>query len=227
MYGKLVNGELVIAPNELELKDGSVILNFNRSIDKMLEHGFKPVIDVKPGYDVDKQYCKFVQYTDTGRYIRYEWEVEDIEFSEAEIQNQEAQKAMKMLNMNFNEQIQTLSDEQALEVPSIFPVWQVGVEYIVSFKVRHKDILYKVLQAHTSQEDWAPDVAVSLFAKVIVGEVNPDTGEQEVLDWAQPDSTNPYMIGDRVMFEGNIYESVTDNNVWSPADYPAGWRIIE
>jgi len=47
-----------------------------------------------------------------------------------------------------------------------------------------------------------------------------------VPEWEQPDSTNPYQIGDRVMFEGQIYESVISNNIWSPTQYPAGWKLV-
>lgn len=226
MYGKIVNGELIEAPATLVLVDGTVVENFNRSISLMKEYGFKPIIKDEPGHDVETQYCKFVGYHDTGYYICYQYELEDIEFSEAEIQNKEAQKAMEMLNMNFQEQIQTLSDEQALQVQSVFPVWQVDVDYVVNFKVRHNDILYKVLQAHHSQADWAPDVAPSLFAKVIVGQIDPDTGEQEILEWVQPDATNPYMTGDKVKYNGVVYESTVDNNVWVPDAYPQGWKEV-
>ena len=45
-------------------------------------------------------------------------------------------------------------------------------------------------------------------------------------DWEQPDSTNPYQIGDKVRFENKIYESLIANNIWSPAAYPAGWREV-
>ena len=82
-------------------------------------------------------------------------------------------------------------------------------------------MLYKVLQAHTVQESWTPTDAHSLFAKVLTD----PTGET-ILDWEQPDSTNPYMIGDKVMFEGKVYQSVIDNNVWSPASYPQGWKEV-
>lgn len=228
MYGKLErNGELIEAPNQLELEDGTIIENFNKSIKLMTEHGFKPVIDTKPGYNVATEYCNFVCYRDTGRYIRFEWEVVNIEFTEAEIQNKEAQKAMEMLNMDFQAQVQTLPDEQALMVPTVFPLWEVGIPYQVDFKVRYHEVLYKVIQAHTSQEEWSPDVAVSLFTKVIVGGVDPGTGEQVVLDWVQPDSTNPYMKGDRVIFEGVVYESTVDNNIWAPNAYPQGWSVVE
>ena len=227
MYGKIENGTLIEAPINLELEDGTIIENFNKSIKLMTEHGFKPVIDTKPGYNVATEYCNFICYRDTGRYIRCEWEVVDIEFTEAEIQNKEAQKAMEMLNMDFQAQVQTLPDEQALTVPTVFPLWAVGVSYQVDFKVRYNEVLYKVIQAHTSQEEWHPDVAVSLFTKVIVGEVDPGTGEQVVLDWVQPDSTNPYMKGDRVIFEGVVYESTVDNNIWAPNAYPQGWSVVE
>lgn len=227
MYGKIVNGELIEAPNELILEDGTVIPNFNRSIDKMLAYKFKPVIDTKPGHDVDTQYCVFDGYEDGVRYIHFKWSIEEIEFSEAEIQNQQAQKAMEMLSIDFNEQIQTLPDELALEVPSVFPKWRVGVHYVVGFKVLHNDILFKVLQEHDSQEDWAPDLTPSLFARVIVGGVDPDTGEQEILEWIQPDSTNPYMMGDKVLFNGVVYESTIDNNIWAPDAYPQGWKTVE
>lgn len=86
--------------------------------------------------------------------------------------------------------------------------------------MRYNGVLYSVLQAHTSQDTWQPDVAVSLFAKVLVPD--PDT----VPEWEQPGSTNPYMKGDRVLFEGTVYESLIDNNVWSPTAYPAGWKAV-
>ena len=35
-----------------------------------------------------------------------------------------------------------------------------------------------------------------------------------------------YYEGDKVKFEGKVYESLIDNNVWSPADYPAGWKEV-
>jgi hypothetical protein len=83
-------------------------------------------------------------------------------------------------------------------------------------------VLYKVLQQHTSQETWTPDVAHSLFAKVLNETLDGSTPE-----WEQPDSTNGYMKGDKVMFEGKTYESLIDNNVWSPLDNPTGWLCLD
>lgn len=109
-------------------------------------------------------------------------------------------------------QAQSLTDEQALTVKHIYPTWNGnGVSYQKDYYLTHNEKLYKVLQAHTSQEDWAPDLAPSLFAEVLPGQSGTGTGE-----WAQPDSTSPYMTGDRVTHNGDTWESLIDNNVWEP-----------
>lgn len=105
---------------------------------------------------------------------------------------------------------QNLIDEDALKAPQLFPIWKVGVEYAVGQRVRYNDVLYNVLTAHTSQADWTPEVAPSLFAKVLI----PD--ETVLPAWEQPDSTNPYMKGDKVLHNEKIWESQIDNNVWEP-----------
>ena len=116
---------------------------------------------------------------------------------------------------------ETLDDESALSSVELFPAWDGnGVSYITGFRVRYYGDLYKVLQNHTSQPNWTPAEAPSLFALVLT---DPSGTPQE---WVQPDSTNGYMTGDRVIFNGSIYESLIDNNIWSPADYPAGWMEI-
>ena len=55
---------------------------------------------------------------------------------------------------------------------------------------------------------------------------DPDEDEDEIPEWSQPDSTRPFMQGDKVRYEGKIYESLIDNNTWSPSAYPAGWREV-
>lgn len=115
----------------------------------------------------------------------------------------------------------TVPDEEVESVKVLFPQWKVGTYYEMNTRVRFKENVYKILQAHTSQEDWRPDVAVSLYAPLLI-----DEETNEILEWVQPDSTNPYMIGDRVIFEEKIYESLIDNNTWSPVAYPAGWQEI-
>lgn len=81
---------------------------------------------------------------------------------------------------------------------------------------RYEEVLYKVVQSHTSQKDWVPSETPALYTKV--------TDDGLIEEWGDRDLTvNPFMIGDKVIFEDVVYESVIDNNVWSPKDYPTGW----
>lgn len=111
-----------------------------------------------------------------------------------------------------------MEDEEALESKELFPEWQNDTEYFVGDRVRHEGTLYKCLQSHTSQDDWTPDNAVSLWAAVLIPD--PD----EIPEWVQPDSTNPYGKGDRVKHNGKTWESNYDNNVWEPGVF--GWSEI-
>lgn len=108
------------------------------------------------------------------------------------------------------------TDEQALSVPVLYPAWRSGVEYVTGQRVLRGGVLYKVLQDHTSQDDWTPDAAPSLFARVLI----PDA--TAIPEWEQPDSTNPYMSGDKVSHNGSTWVSTIDNNVWEPGVY--GWE---
>ena len=108
------------------------------------------------------------------------------------------------------------TDEMSIQVPNLYPVWKENTMYAAGDRVLYNDILYKVLQEHTAQEAWTPEVAHSLFAKVLI----PD--ENEIPVWEQPDSTNPYMTGDKVMYEGKVWVSIVDNNMWAPGAY--GWE---
>lgn len=125
------------------------------------------------------------------------------------------------MKSEYQASLMSISEDVALEIPDVFPAWSgAGVEYKKDTKLTYNGVLYKVLQDHTSQESWTPDAAPSLFAKVLVSE---DGTPQE---WQQPDSTNPYNKGDRVLFNGKTYESLIDGNVWSPSANPAGWKEV-
>ena len=121
-----------------------------------------------------------------------------------------------------NSLIQAMTDEEAINSIVLFPIWQSGKDYNINDRVKYNNKLYKVLQAHTSQNDWTPDVATSLFACLLTDE---ESGT--IQEWVQPDSTNGYSASDKVTYNGVIYTSLIDNNVWSPDVYPAGWQLAE
>lgn len=117
---------------------------------------------------------------------------------------------------------QVTDDVVALTIQEFYDIWAANVNYVKGQYINHEGVLYKVLQDHMSQEDWTPNASPSLFAKVLI-----DPSGETIPEWVQPDSTNAYMIGDKVKFEGHVYESIIDNNIWSPSAYPAGWKVID
>jgi chitodextrinase len=124
----------------------------------------------------------------------------------------------RKLRAQFVKLREMATDEMSLQVPKLYPTWKVGVDYAVGDRILYEDVLYKVLQNHTSQETWTPIDAPSLFAKVLI----PD--EDIIPEWVQPDSTNAYMKGDKVTHNGKTWTSDIDNNVWEPGIY--GWVEI-
>lgn len=111
-----------------------------------------------------------------------------------------------------------LTDEQALLVEALYPEWVSDTKYVTGCRVRYDDILYKVLQDHTSQDIWTPDVAPSLFAKIIIED--PDI----IPEWEQPSNEHPFMKGDKVTHNGKTWASDIDNNIWEPGVH--GWTEV-
>ena len=126
-----------------------------------------------------------------------------------------------LVKMAVKQARQITDDAEALEVKMLYKQWdkQIDKPLEVGEYIQYQDVLYKVLQAHTVQEAWTPTNAPSLFAKVLID----PTGET-ILDWEQPDSTNPYMKGDKVIHNGKTYVCTIDNNVWEPGVY--GWEEV-
>ena len=118
---------------------------------------------------------------------------------------------------------ESATDEQALNSIALYPEWKADISYTVGQRVLYDSVLYKVLQAHTSQADWTPVNAPSLFARVLI------VDENVIPEWVQPDSTNPYMKSNRVTHNGITYESLIDNNVWEPGviGTESLWAVVE
>lgn len=128
------------------------------------------------------------------------------------------EKAYKLREI-IEKAVVSISDEDALEAVEFFPDWKVGHEYQAGDRFRYMLKLYKVLQPHTSQADWTPDITPSLYVDV----AEPGT----IPVWKQPTGAHDaYNKGDLVHFPGEsdpIYESDVDNNVWAPDIY--GWTM--
>lgn len=116
----------------------------------------------------------------------------------------------------------SLDDGDALEAVELFPAWKTDTAYAADDRIRYGEKLYRCVQSHTSQADWTPDVTPALWTEVA------KPGEIPV--WKKPTGTqDAYRIGDKVHFptkDDPVYESLIDYNVYSPAEYPAGWKQI-
>lgn len=116
----------------------------------------------------------------------------------------------------------SLPDADALEAVELFDEWKPDTEFAKDIRVRYNGKLYRVVQAHISQAGWEPPSVPALFTEV--------AKPGEIPTWKQPTGAqDAYQTGDKVHYpdaDSPVYESLIDNNTWSPEAYPAGWRKL-
>ena len=107
------------------------------------------------------------------------------------------------------------------KVSTLFNKYQVGIYYQIGdiFTYGDNNACYKVLQSHKSQADWQPDKTPALYK--LIG-----SNDDGYLEWKQPlGAHDAYKIGDIVEYNGKLYKSLINGNVWSPDVYADGWEI--
>lgn len=151
-------------------------------------------------------------------YIPYtEDELFDIETEKLEFEYQTKVAVQTAVAVQFCVLQANLPDEQALQVEALYPEWEVGSSYVTGDIRRYNDDLYRSLQASTGAAEHTPDIATSLWKKILPAE---EPGGY--LPWVQPlGATDAYNTGDKVTHNGKTWESTCDNNVWEPGVY--GW----
>ena len=114
-----------------------------------------------------------------------------------------------------------LEDEVAMEIADLYKPWVEGKAYTTGTILKYgtnadgETQLYSVLQNHTSQFDWLPDLTPSLYKKVGFD----DSG---IPIWTQPlGASDAYAKGDVVTHNNKTWVSDVDANVWEPGVY--GW----
>lgn len=124
----------------------------------------------------------------------------------------------------------SLTEEQALEVASIYPVWQVGRAYKVGdiFSYGMNGVgdpqLYKVVQAHTSQADWIPGQGTDSIYDAF------GLDESGYPVWSAPAGAHDcFNKGDIVSYNNVLYISLVNGNVWEPgtSGTESLWQIYE
>ena len=174
-----------------------------------------PVIDMSKliGYKVItgddyKQHLVFDEEK-YNNYIKEENRKEQIEIASEELEVLAKEQLLPVL-----------TDAQAYTFRYLFPTFEIDKSYEVGERIIYEDKFYKVITTHTSQADWTPDIAVSLFVEISDPAI-------EYPEFKKPiNAETAYMKGDKITFEGNKYVSTMDNNVYSPTEYPQGWEEI-
>lgn len=110
----------------------------------------------------------------------------------------------------------TLDDATALTGVELFPAWATDAAYAVGARVQYNGVLYKCVQAHTSQADWMPDATPALWVIVSV---------EEWPEWIQPTGAHDAYDKDAVVsHNGKHWKNTIDANVYEPGVY--GWEEI-
>lgn len=119
----------------------------------------------------------------------------------------------------------SLADEQALEIPSIYPTWETGKTYTQGDIITYGENnvgdpqLYRVAQGHTSQADWLPDALPALYTPIGLTQAG-------YPKWAQPTGAHDaYNTGDIVDYNGTLYKSNINGNTTVPGTDERWWSV--
>lgn len=131
---------------------------------------------------------------------------------------------IRAVRMDMQELAQagSLNGSKAVACEAVFPEWEAGA-YVVGDIRRFNNQVWRCCQAHDSagQTGWEPGAAAALWAPYHT--IDPAFAK----DFFQPTGAqDAYQKGEVCRFEGQVWRSLLDGNVYSPADYPAGWEVV-
>lgn len=189
---------------------------------------YSPESDMKVILDEDivdftKMYAYFVYTGEDGQaHLRFDEDKYNDILKEQERQEQIAKGEQLKQELQERSILDYASDEDAYTMRYLYPEWLGnGLTYKTNDRLMYNDKFYKVLQDHTSQSDWTPDTASSLYVEI----ADPSN---EYPEFKQPTGAHDaYAKGEKVTFEGKKYVSLIDANTWSPSAYSQGWQLVE
>ena len=108
------------------------------------------------------------------------------------------------------------TDETLIDNKAAFSLWRSGLQVTAEQILRYGDDIYRVIQPHTTQDDWTPGITPALFVKISL---------EEYPEWVQPTGAHDaYNSGDKCSHNGKHWVSNLDGNVWEPGIY--GWSEV-
>ena len=110
--------------------------------------------------------------------------------------------------------------EKLAEIKGMYPEYERNKDYEVGDVFQYMDGLYKVIQDHTSLDNWLPSENPALYTPIMPESVIPM--------FVQPTGAHDaYPLGQLVIYKDDVWESLINDNVWSPDDYAASWFLRE
>lgn len=169
--------------------------------------GWLPLeVDPTPSYNLDTEYI-VPKYTIFPTHVTRSYEIKQIPIDPVKL------ALRKLVKVN------DLTEEEINIMVDIYEPYEVGKAYKTGDVFKVEDKLYEVIREHTSQADWVPSSIPTLYKNW-----NPD---HVIPEWTQPiGAHDAYNVGNKVTFQGTMYESLINANVWSPTAYPKGWKVI-
>lgn len=127
-----------------------------------------PGVEAKAAWDEYEDILRYIPYTET------ELKIQEYE------RNRQPMSELEVLKFLLVEQINTLTvdDAIALRMLRFYPEWKAGIEYAAGLKVQRNGKLFRVVQAHTSQDGWQPENVPALFEQI--NEVHSGTADDPI-----------------------------------------------
>jgi len=112
--------------------------------------------------------------------------------------------------------LNSLSDEEAYTIKFLYEKWSCKNNYQKGDKILYNGNLYKVIETPFNEVN--PALNINCYEKIKIP-------SNLVEEWNE-NNKQIYNIGDRTRVGNYVYESLINNNVWAPRDFPDVWKII-
>lgn len=202
-----------------QIDENKNVLNIGTVHESVL---FTEVILIDPVIDLTKLSGYQLAFEEDGVYMSFNEDKYNTYLEEQKKVEAIEDGKIRMEQLTISSVLETASEEDAYIMRYLYDEWDGnGVSYKKNQRLRYKDKLYKVLLDHTSQGDWIPGSAPSLYVEISDPAI-------EYPEWKKPTGAHDsYAKDDKVTYNGKKYISTIDANVYSPEEYPAGWKLVE
>ena len=198
--------------------------DFNAATQKLIDAFFKDIENLRP---IEQRQIE--QLTEQSQKLSEEKEQlssENKAVKEENVVVKEQNKTLEQTNESLKIAVSKLFSSAEIQANiDSYPEYEVGKAYAPGDTFRYQGKLYITVQAHTSQADWLPDAVPALYTPIEV--IGKATDGSDIKEFKQPTGAHDaYKKGDKVRYNGKVYESLIDNNAYSPDAYPQGWKEV-